>query len=350
MKTSIKNVFSIGFCMFGTLVGAGFASGKEIWVYFAKWGNVSFLMITLTAVLFFLSSLLFFYFGKKFQIATVQQSNRCLFSKFSFLSELLLFVCNVLLLSSMFAGADSLFFSVFPNFSYRIASILSAVIVIIIVCVGFSGVPKTNGFIVPLLLICVGVIFAYKLCDENLAFQFVKSSTKQTGFGILYAILFVCSNMFFSGFIFSKMGANHTKKELIFGSLLGSFLLFLSLLAITLLLFLCPDAVNADMPIVLMGASLNRPFGFFVLFVVWLGLLSTALALLFTITNWLKEYIKSTPLCAVFVSIFSLLLSGIGFSSFVSIVYPTMGALGFLYVILTAVACFKKKKKYGKLN
>ena len=345
MKTKIRNIISIGFCMFGTLVGAGFASGKEIWAYFAQWGNISFLNIFLTAVLFFFCSLLFFSFGKRFQITTVQKSNLVLYKKFSFLSEIVLALANVLVLSSMFAGADSLFFSVFPNFPYRIASVFSAIISILVVCFGFAGVTKTNGVIVPLLLTCIGVIFVYKMCDETLVFHVIKSTKTQAGFGLLYAVLFVCSNMFFSGFIFSKMGTNHTKKELIWGGILGSSLLLLSLISITYLLLLCPESASYDMPIVFLGASLSKPFGFFVLFVVWLGLLSTAFALLFTITNWLKEYVKSTFVCSLISSLLALLLSGIGFSSFVTIVYPMMGVLGLFCVIPTTVACFKNHKK-----
>ena len=329
--------------MFGTLVGAGFASGKEIWVYFARFGNVSFFMIFLTALLFFCCSMLFFYFGKTFRIKTVKQSNLILYKKFSFLSDIVLAISNVLILSSMFAGADSLFFSVFPNFPYRVASVISAVLAVLVVCGGFSGVTKTNGVIVPLLLLCIVVIFIYKMCDSSLVFYAMKSTKLQAGVGFLYSLLFVCSNMFFSGFIFSKMGEKHEKKELVLGSFLGSFLLFVSLISITVLLFLCPDASQQDMPIVFLGASLNRPFGFFVLFVVWLGLLSTAFAILFTLTNWLKEYIKNTMVCACLISAVALLLSGIGFSSFVTFVYPTMGVLGFLYVVITFLSCRKKR-------
>ncbi len=281
MKTNIKNVFSIGFCMFGTLVGAGFASGKEIWVYFAKWGSISYLMIFLTSIWFFFCSLLFFYFGKKFQITTVQEANNKLYKKFSFISEIMVAISNILVLSSMFAGADSLLFSVMPNMPYRIASVISAAIAVLVVCFGFSGVTKTNAIIVPLMLLCVGVIFAFKLGDGNLLISAQHSTKLQAGFGFLYAFLFVCSNMFLSGFIFAKMGATYAKKEFVWGSALGSALLMLSLFIITLLLFLCPEATTQDIPIVFMGASLNKQFGFFVLFVVWLGLLSTAFALLF---------------------------------------------------------------------
>ena len=57
MKNSFKNILTISLIMFGTLVGAGFASGKEIWVYFARIKSISFLNIFITAFLFILCSL-----------------------------------------------------------------------------------------------------------------------------------------------------------------------------------------------------------------------------------------------------------------------------------------------------
>lgn len=335
----IKNIFSIAILMFGTLVGAGFASGKEIWVYFAKWGNISFLMIFLTALMFFLCCLLFFKFGKMFSISSVQQSNSILFKRFSFLFEFLFIFSNVLLLSSMFAGADSLFLGVL-NINYRLFSVISALICVFVVSFGFSALSKTNAIIVPLLFVFIIVIFCFKICGEQIL-PFEKSLPNQVFGGLLYSVLFVCSNMFFSGFIFSKIGSVYSKKELTWGSVLGAVLLFLSLFLMTFLLLQSPESVSYDMPILYLATNISKGFGFFVLFVVWFGLLTTAFAILFTITNWLKSYVKNTFLCCFGASILALCLSGIGFSSFVLLVYPFIGALGFVYIIFVCFVTYK---------
>ena len=37
-RFNIKNVFSITFVIIGTIIGAGFASGQEIYTFFNKYG------------------------------------------------------------------------------------------------------------------------------------------------------------------------------------------------------------------------------------------------------------------------------------------------------------------------
>ncbi|MBR1925729.1 MAG: hypothetical protein IJ837_02615 [Clostridia bacterium] len=347
MNKTFKNSVIIGLTMFGTLVGAGFASGKEIWFYFARFGGICYVMIFLTCLLFFLFSLLFFKFGKKFNITTVQKCNKVLFKKFSSVFEVVFIFSNILLLSSMFAGADSLFGIFLPNLKYRLFSVITAIITIVVVCTGFKGVKKTNLVVVPLLILVVLIILLFSFFSSGKIDLFVEQN--QINLSLIYSILYVGSNMFFAGFIFAKIGSEHTTKELFWGGFLGSVLLFLSLLGITFILFLNPMSVNSDMPVVYVSANFSTPLAIIVLCVVWLGLLTTAFALLFTISSWLETYFGNKIYMCLIASILALSLSGIGFSSFVKIVYPSMSVFGFLYIILIMFN-LKKHKKLLKNN
>ena len=57
----MAKVFVAVLVLFGAVLGSGFASGKEIVVFFSRFGNLSFLYIFLAAFLFFL---LFYFFLK----------------------------------------------------------------------------------------------------------------------------------------------------------------------------------------------------------------------------------------------------------------------------------------------
>ena len=50
VKTSVKQSLLVGAVMFGSIVGAGFASGKEVWFYFAQFGWVCFPLIALAGL------------------------------------------------------------------------------------------------------------------------------------------------------------------------------------------------------------------------------------------------------------------------------------------------------------
>lgn len=356
-KTFLNQLF-IGLTMFGTLVGAGFASGKEIWFYFARFGNIAYFMIILTGLLFFLLSYVFFSFGKKYQIQTVQDCNSVILGRFAIISEMVLIFSNLILLASMFAGADSLFNIIIPNMPYRLAGVITSLITFVVVCFGFKGITKTNMLIVPLLLLVVFVVLVAGLAGGGSAIMAQPLGFSSFFKSMFYALLFVGSNMFFSGFIFSRMGKDYSKKEILGGSLIGSVFLTLGLLGITMALFASPSLVNSDMPIVAISASINTTFGYAVLAIVWLGLITTAFALLYTISNWLKAYFGKTILTTLLATIIAFFMSGIGFSSFIEIVYPMMGVLGFVFVLLIKISekrsknikNFKKEAKKRQIS
>ena len=58
----MKKVWTTVFLLFGTIVGSGFSSGKEILVFFSRFGELSYLYIVIACVLFFL---LFYLSGGK---------------------------------------------------------------------------------------------------------------------------------------------------------------------------------------------------------------------------------------------------------------------------------------------
>lgn len=335
------NQLKIGCVFFGTLVGAGFASGKETWTYFANFGVIGYVSIFVACVLFFICGILFLNFGKKFQLSTVQQMNNILFKKFAILAEFVMVLCNLILFASMLAGANSLFGLVIDSSAFRVASVVTALAALLVVWFGFGGLTRANMVVVPLLLI---VLFGCLIFDlpnfENytVAKNFDVLNIIRC---VLYCILFVSSNMFFAGFVFAKLGATHSKVEIKGGCLIGAVLLFVSLWLMSVVLFLNPQSYQSDMPLVFIAHNLNPVFSTFTLIVVWIGLLSTAIALLYTISNWLKTYFGNVYVCSILVTVVAMIFSGIGFSGFVVFVYPFLGALGLFYIATVLFVNFR---------
>lgn len=352
MKTGKFKTFlhqlQIGCVFFGTLVGAGFASGKETWTYFAGFGVVGYISIFIACCLFFVCGALFLNFGKKFAISSVQDMNNIMFKKFAVIGEIVIVFCNLILLASMFAGANSLFNLIIFSTSFRIASVITAIIALLVVWFGFGGLTKANIVVVPLILIVLSVCLSFDV-------KHPETYTVISDFGILnvlkcfvYCVLFVSSNMFFSGFVFARLGKDYTKTEILGGSFIGAFLLFISLFLMSVVLFLNPDCYKSDMPLVSIASTLSKTFSIFTLIVVWVGLITTAIALLYTISNWLKTYVNSMFISSIITTAAAMIFSGIGFSSFIVYVYPVLGFIGIFYIIIVARLCLKKDNKFIK--
>lgn len=340
----------VGAVMFGSIVGAGFASGKEVWFYFAQFGWVCFPLILVAGVLMFLLGYKFLEFGKTNGIESVQQINRKLFGRLGVAGEIIFIISNVILLSSMFAGASSLFDIVLSSPAYRYASIITAVCAVVISWLGFNKMVKVNMLIVPLLVFVVGVAFMYCIGSSENFFVPVVNDVERLITSVFLCILYVCSNLYFAGFIFARLGKEYTHKVNFYGALIGSVFLVLCLLCMVISIYLNPYSSMSDMPLVYIANSIGHVFGIVTLVVVWLGILTTAVSLVYTISAWLDKYKIPFKFASIFVCILALIISGLGFGTIVSYCYPVMGVFGVIFMLKMLQTSKKIKKRCDKFD
>ncbi len=339
----------VGAVMFGSVVGAGFASGKEVWFYFAQFGWVCFPLIILAGLLLFALGYQFLEFGKRNGIESVQQMNSKLFGKWGNVGEIIFIISNIILLSAMFAGANSLFDIVLDTNFYRYASVLTAVISIFVSWLGFSKMVKVNILVVPFLVAVITVSFIYCLTNSNGFVVPLVDGTDRLLSAIFFCVLYVCSNLYFAGFIFARLGREHSSKANLVGSLIGAGFMVLCLLGMVVSIYLNPYSSMSDMPLVYIAKSVSNTFGTGTLLVVWLGILTTSVSLIYTISIWLQKYVKSYKIATVFVSIVCLLISGLGFGLIVSYCYPVMGFFGIVFMLRMIFYEKKLRKKARSL-
>ncbi len=335
--TQKKSVFGqslvVGAVMFGSVVGAGFASGKEVWFYFAQFGWVCFPLILLAGFLLFALGYRFLEFGKRNGIESVQQMNQKLFGKCGKVGEIIFIISNIILLSAMFAGANSLFDIVLDTSLYRYASVFTAIIAILVSWMGFQKMVKVNLLVVPFLVVVIAIAFGFCLSNSNGFAVPLVDGTDRLFSAVFFCVLYVCSNLYFAGFIFARLGREHSSRANLWGALLGAIFMVICLVGMVISIYLNPYSSMSDMPLVYISKSVSHTFGTATLLVVWLGILTTAVSLIYTISIWLKKYIKSYKISTVLVSILCLLISGLGFGVIVSYCYPVMGVFGILFML-----------------
>ncbi len=340
----IKEILLVGGMIFGSIAGAGFASGKEVWFYFAQFGWICYPLIIVTGILFFLVAFVCLEFGKKFAIYSVQDMNSLLFKKASFWAELLFAMSNLVLLASMFAGADSLLGINFDNV-YRLGGVITAVLTVIVVWLGFDKIVKVNCIIVPAMIIVVALTFFYCMAGMPAISLPVVTDDWNVLFAILNCLTFVSSNIYFAGFIFAKLGKAHSTRTNLLGSMLGAIFMVICVLGMVTTIYLNPYSSMSDMPLIYIATEVSSVFGVITQVVVWLGIFTTAVTLLYAIGNWLREYFGHYHLVTIIASILALGLAGMGFSNIINYFYPLLGGLGAIFVIIMCIATYRNPKK-----
>ena len=182
----------------------------------------------------------------------------------------------------------------------------------------------------------------------SLSYLFVKFVTLIIS-SVFFCILYVCSNLFFAGFIFARLGNEHSKKVNLFGSLIGSIFMVVCLIGMVISIYLNPYSSMSDMPLVYIASSASHLFGIITLIVVWIGIATTAVSLVYTISAWLQKYVHSFKLCSIAVCIICLIISGLGFGAIVSYFYPILGVFGIIFMLRMVFLERKLFSKRGKI-
>ena len=182
----------------GTVIGSGFISGKEIFVFFSKFGIISFPCIFLASILFFL----FF----KFMLNHGQDAlERIKKSKFSFVLN---FILCLIFSAAMFAGIVNLlqFDKKWINFLIFFAILL---LCLLVYKFGISGLSKINMVFVPIMVIVFIIILLPKISLKS--FENMKNSLLVSP--IFYSLLYVFLNTANSGVMLAQLSKDMTKSK-----------------------------------------------------------------------------------------------------------------------------------------
>lgn len=313
----------------GTVIGSGFISGKEVVVFFTRFGYWSFPCIVLTFFLFFF---LFRFLLKKGDetVARIEKS------KFSFLLNLLL--CTIFS-ASMFAGT----FDMVKDFG--IAIVIIFIILLLILCArvskrGINSLNKINLLLVPIMTFVLIIALVSRLCKG------VELQNVQDGFGglsIVYTILYVVLNSANGCLLIANLGQKLTSKQKTRVAFWSALVLCLILTIINIVLLACPSVLSEEMPLLGLFSGVLRQV---LSFAIMIGCLTTLFSLIYSCSSSMRGLCKNEYLIFSISVILPFCLSLLGFGFIVSYLYPLASIFGiFLLFDLTFIPLFKRAYK-----
>ena len=322
----MAKVFSTTFLIFGMFVGAGFASGNEIVVFFSRFGRLSYIYECIAIGLLFFVLFFFLKYGRF--VTNKIEENKAL--------NFVMFVSMLVFAASMFAGVINL--SSYFNLPLRICFIVGILaFAFFITKRGLLGIEKFNFLLMPILAILFFVELCFSLHTQN--FQSVPSRFV----GIFYAPLYVALNILMGVFVLSKQGEKLTKKQAILSCLFSCTLLSIFLLFGNFVLLRNAKVFVSEMPFLDIFSN-NFALFFIEFFVIFCGCFSTLIVLCFTLKKLLNKYVKNNLFC-IFLSVFlPYILACVGFSQIISIFYPIVSIFG-IFVVLFSIFSFKQTNK-----
>lgn len=341
MKKSLWPSFRIGMLIVATIVGAGFASGRELVTFFGKFGYASIPIAALCALLLFFSLVLFMTVGKIIRPNGMEDFHRAVFGKFSVAVDFVILFNYVIILSTMFAGCDSLLESYNLN-KYPIVSIITAIFTFIVIYRGIETLMDVNAVLVPIVLYMALIISIFSLTNPV---PYEMNYSDNVGMMIFFVAIYVSMNIMLSIGVITNIKL--PLKEQLRGAATGSIIvgIFIALLTAAIM---CAgiNVFNSSMPVMEIASRMNMSF--VAAMIIWSGIFTTILTAVYTINSWTQSFIKNKAISISSVLIVGLVISRIGFKTIVDSFYPISGIIGLFY-ILAVFIYYLKVRKFQKM-
>ena len=339
----------------GIVVGAGFASGQEAMQYFVAFGEWGLWGIALAAGLMMVTGVSILQLGSYFQAV----EHTAVYNKIAspVTAKILDWSTLITLFSIgfvMFAGGGSNINQQFPSIPVWVGGTVMLILVLLVGLMDVDRVTRVIGTITPFIIVFVVLATGYTILTADVDFASLNTwaidnvNTSLPNWW-LSALNYTGLNVMTAVSMSIVIGGNFLDNRAVgIGGLIGGFLyLILLALLVFALFFEAKDVNGEDMPVLRLITSIHPVLGVLMTFVIYGMVFNTAIGMFYALG---KRLTRNNPkrFYPVYAAscIIGFILSFIGFQSLVSNVYPILGYLGLLMIV---VMVYNRIKNRGML-
>ncbi|MBR0427153.1 MAG: hypothetical protein IJK18_03005 [Clostridia bacterium] len=362
------------FSIIGTLIGAGFASGQEMYLFFYRFGLNGILGLVLCSMLISIVIYKTFLIIHTREIYNYEDFLREIFhsEKLSNISNIIVNAFLLITFYIMISGFGAYFEQQFEIYAI-IGAIILATISFVVLIKDIDGVKRVNSIVVPVLIVVILIIGFLSLkniysrsgeiwqvnLEDKFSFDWILQSIVYCSYNMILVIP-VLVNL---GKYIRKVTSSHVqvalqpheskklnlvapekssdfsyaiknKKQILVISILsGTIVLVLSLSIFLVLASMNVDYLRIQMPAVYAIDNNFPQFSGVYGIVILLSIFSTAISIGISFLKNITKNKNSYPQFVAIMCISGVLISNFGFSNLVKILFPVFGYLGIVEII-----------------
>lgn len=345
----MRDIFKVVFVIIGTMIGAGFASGQEMYLFFFSYGIEGLIGIFISSTIIGFVIYKILEIVNKYGINTYKDLLDILIQKNTKLKPIINMIINIFILITFFimiAGFGA-YFEQEMGMNRLIGSIILAVASFIIFMTSVKGFVKANELLVPILTVSLVVIGIINLKDIHvLELSNYMIKTNQSSF-VLSAILYSSYNsILLIPVLLTLKNYIQNKKQILKVAISSTIIMIiLSIIIFLLLVNVDVDITKLEMPAVYVVSNISKLLRYIYGFIILGSIFTTAISLGTSFLQNTKKNKKSYTQIAIIMCITSVLISKIGFSNLVSLLYPIFGYLGLIQILKLAITRVQYKQK-----
>lgn len=330
-------ILKIVFVIIGTMIGAGFASGQEMYLFFFSYGIEGLIGILISSFIMGYVIYKTFQIVNKYGTDTYKDFLAILIQKKSKLKPMINGAINAFILVTFFimiAGFGA-YFEQEVGINSLIGSSILAIVTFIIFMTSVKGVVKANELLVPVLIAFVSIIGIINLKDIHLAElgnYIIKNNSSNF---VLSAILYSSYNsILLIPVLLTLKNYLQDKKQILKITIISTIIIIvLSIIIFLLLVRVDVDITKLEMPAVYVVSNMFEILKYVYGFIILGSIFTTAISLGTSFLQNVAKNKKNYTQIAVIMCITSVIVSKIGFSNLINSLYPIFGYLGVIQIL-----------------
>ncbi len=342
----MKNVLKVVFVIIGTLIGAGFASGQEVYLFFFSYGMKGLIGILISSIIIGIVIYSTFNILNKYKINTYKDFLNILIPKNTKLKIIANFIINIFILITFFimiAGFGA-YFEQEIGINRLVGSLILAIITFIVFMTSIKGVVKVNELIVPILIGFIFIIGIISIKDTHiLNLENYVIRTNYTNFALSAVLYSSYNSILLIPVLITLNNYVKNKKQIFYISFISAIVtILLSVIIFLLLVRVDVDISKLEMPVVYVVSNMFKILRYIYGVIILGSIFTTAISLGVSFLQNTAKNKKGYTQISIIMCITSVIISKFGFSNLVSLLYPIFGYLGLIQILRLCVIKISK--------
>jgi uncharacterized membrane protein YkvI len=347
VKTNWGAALQIAAVYVGTVVGAGFATGREIVEFFSRFGFLGFISILMSGYLLIVLGTKLMRTAAIIEAKSYQEFNEYLFGKHvgivvNFLMLfMLLGVCAVML-----SGAGAIFEEQL-GINKLVGITITIALTFLVMFIGIRGLFAVNIIVVPLMITFSFIMMSLSLKMPDFIENFLFIPYIEDGWKTVIApFSYTAFNLGLSQAVLVPIAAEIKDDQTIkWGGILGGSALTLILISSHCTLIMLPNLEDYQIPMAVIMKSLVAGFYWIFVLIIYGEIFTSIVGNIFGLERQLKKYISIPSMAIVFfIFIITYFISLIDYSTLLSYLYPLFGYISLAFLILLWMKPLPKQK------
>lgn len=337
----LTTIFIVAATYVGTVVGAGFATGKEIVTFFSVNGVLGTIGIVCSGILFIVVGTKIMVISARIQAYSYQEFNQYLFGrKIGNIINIFIFIIVVGITSVLLSGAGAVFQEQL-GLPFQLGIVSTLIISYIVLLKGLKGIFAINAYIVPVMIIfsLFIAVAIYSSYPHVLLDQAIPDGLSKNFSWMVSPFTYAAFNLMTAQVVLVPLGKEIKDEGVLhLGGFLGGIVLFVILLANHFSMSAFPGSFAFEIPM----AEIVKGFGTFIhgfFLVVIVGeIFNSVVGNVFGVTRQLQSALNLRYHHAILLILFVIfLVSQVGYGKLLSVLYPLFGYIGLLFLVCIVI-------------